>query len=441
MPIGPGGISSKMIRPKSVYSTMINVDDLESIQTKTGALTVNGDSTFSTGGKLRSGQTAYDTGTGFYLDYNAGTPRLSLGNSAGSKITWDGTTLAVTGTITATTGTIGGWTIGATALTATNISLTSGAANTARVEVGSGSNIGGVNSANGGTDITFWSGATHTNRATAPFRVSAAGAITSTSGTIGGLTVNTSDLTVGSGVKIKFGTSAGDYLDNNLIHFEVTGSEVGKIEFKAGANTTYGQVAGAASATLGYVSLIGQYDSGKRTSIALHGTSTGGLSYLTTGFSGTIHADTNGSATSTTAVNTLGATTANGVTGWNAEASTTAASSKLEAFLNSNTVLSIATTNQALSISGRLYPGTGSATQSTTWIDTTLGWMNVYLGDAAGAKYFSVFDSGLTQVFAIDSNGILTIYGGDTTAVGTAYGRYPVNIPGVGTKYIELRNA
>lgn len=84
------------------------------------------------------------------------------------------------------TGTIGGFTMSSTTLTATNFSVTSGAANTARVEVGTGSNIGGINSGNGASDIAFWAGSTHANRATAPYRVDMAGNLTATSATISG---------------------------------------------------------------------------------------------------------------------------------------------------------------------------------------------------------------------------------------------------------------
>ncbi len=88
-----------------------------------GTLTVQ--ATMGAGGVISSGQTAYDTGTGFWLEYNGGTPRFSLGNSAGNKVTWNGATLAVTGTITATAGTIGGWSIGATTISSTGVTLTS----------------------------------------------------------------------------------------------------------------------------------------------------------------------------------------------------------------------------------------------------------------------------------------------------------------------------
>jgi len=74
-------------------------------------------------GNVHAGQTAYDTGTGFWIEYNGGTPRLSIGNSAGNKLLFDGTNVSIVGSVTATSGNIGGWTIGATTLTGGNVTL------------------------------------------------------------------------------------------------------------------------------------------------------------------------------------------------------------------------------------------------------------------------------------------------------------------------------
>lgn len=68
-----------------------------------GALDVTGALSVSTGGNIHSGQTAYNTGTGFWLEYNAGTPRFSLGSSS-NAVTWDGSTLQVSGTVSAVNG-------------------------------------------------------------------------------------------------------------------------------------------------------------------------------------------------------------------------------------------------------------------------------------------------------------------------------------------------
>ncbi len=91
-------------------------------------------------------------------------------------------TLSISGkTCLFDTGTIGGFSMSATTLSATNFTVTSGAANTANLSVGTGSNLAGLNSGNASSDIAFWAGATFANRATAPFRVDMAGNATMTS--------------------------------------------------------------------------------------------------------------------------------------------------------------------------------------------------------------------------------------------------------------------
>lgn len=107
--------------PVSIYGVESQDFDVNNITVTNGT----GGATLASGNYLKSGQTAYDTGTGFYLGNDSSTPKFSIGNSAGNKVTWDGSTLAVTGTITATTGAIGGWSIGSTTLTSTNIGLDS----------------------------------------------------------------------------------------------------------------------------------------------------------------------------------------------------------------------------------------------------------------------------------------------------------------------------
>ena len=63
-----------------------------------------------TGGHVRSGQTAYDTGTGFFLGDDGGTAKFSLGvgGSTSNNVTFDGTTLTVNGYVVQKVGTFGG---------------------------------------------------------------------------------------------------------------------------------------------------------------------------------------------------------------------------------------------------------------------------------------------------------------------------------------------
>lgn len=62
-----------------------------------GNLSIVGDLSVGTAGVIRSGATAYGTGTGWIMEYNGGTPRFRIGNPAGNRLTWDGTTLTVVG--------------------------------------------------------------------------------------------------------------------------------------------------------------------------------------------------------------------------------------------------------------------------------------------------------------------------------------------------------
>lgn len=59
-----------------------------------GTLAVDGALTMGTAGHLKGGQTAYATGTGFFLGYSGGAYKLSIG-APGSMLTWDGATLTV----------------------------------------------------------------------------------------------------------------------------------------------------------------------------------------------------------------------------------------------------------------------------------------------------------------------------------------------------------
>jgi hypothetical protein len=93
--------------------------------TAQGNTVSTGSTVIATGGNIKSGQAAYDSGTGFWLGNDAGVPKFSIGDSAGDKMTWDGSALSVTGNLTATTGTIGGWTIGATTITGGSVTLDS----------------------------------------------------------------------------------------------------------------------------------------------------------------------------------------------------------------------------------------------------------------------------------------------------------------------------
>lgn len=106
---------------------------------------------------------------------------IVIGRASGGYLFWDDSaqTLTVQGTITATAGSIGGWTVDTTKLAK---------------DTGSASTSSGL----APSDYPFYAGATYANRSSAPFRVTPAGALTATSGTIGGWTIGATTLSGGN---------------------------------------------------------------------------------------------------------------------------------------------------------------------------------------------------------------------------------------------------
>jgi hypothetical protein len=75
--------------------------DLRDMYSRQGMQVKNGGITLSANGYIKGGQTNYNTGTGFFLGYSGTTYKLSIGNPSGNKLTWDGTTLGITGALSA----------------------------------------------------------------------------------------------------------------------------------------------------------------------------------------------------------------------------------------------------------------------------------------------------------------------------------------------------
>jgi len=72
-----------------------------------GTTITGGGITLSGGGNIKGGQTAYATGTGFFLGYDTSAYKFSIGNTT-NYMRWTGTDLVVKGEITATSGTFTG---------------------------------------------------------------------------------------------------------------------------------------------------------------------------------------------------------------------------------------------------------------------------------------------------------------------------------------------
>lgn len=78
------------------YISSLKVGQLSAVAVNTGSLTVDGTLTIGAAGKIMGGQTAYATGTGFFLGYDSTTYKFSIGSSTQS-LKWDGSALTVTG--------------------------------------------------------------------------------------------------------------------------------------------------------------------------------------------------------------------------------------------------------------------------------------------------------------------------------------------------------
>ena len=72
---------------------------LSAVTGSLGSLTIGGAITVGTSGSIGSGQTAYNTGTGWWLEYNSGTPRFSIGDASTNFLTFDGANVAIAGNV------------------------------------------------------------------------------------------------------------------------------------------------------------------------------------------------------------------------------------------------------------------------------------------------------------------------------------------------------
>ena len=78
------------------YLSAFKVGSLSALSLNTGVLAVSGSITVGKSGNIKGGQTAYATGTGFFLGYSGAQYKFSIG-SATNSFQWDGTNLAITG--------------------------------------------------------------------------------------------------------------------------------------------------------------------------------------------------------------------------------------------------------------------------------------------------------------------------------------------------------
>lgn len=101
------GITADSIEANTITGTHINALDLTSKTLIADTGTIGGWSMGATelagpvGAIIRSGQTDFQVGTGFWLGNVAGVPKFSIGSASGNQMSWDGTTLRYTGSLAA----------------------------------------------------------------------------------------------------------------------------------------------------------------------------------------------------------------------------------------------------------------------------------------------------------------------------------------------------
>jgi hypothetical protein len=78
------------------YLSTLKVGSLSAISANLGSIT-SGNITLDTASSIKGGQTAYNTGTGFFLGYSSSAYRFSIGNPSGQYFAWNGTNIVSNG--------------------------------------------------------------------------------------------------------------------------------------------------------------------------------------------------------------------------------------------------------------------------------------------------------------------------------------------------------
>jgi sulfur carrier protein ThiS len=122
-------VTAAKISAGAVTANKINVANLSAIHANMGDIT-SGTITLDNAGHIKGGQTAYNTGNGFFLGYSDAAYKFSVGNST-AGLTWDGAAMTIKGAFTGGSIAIGtGFSVDATG----NVTIKS-AATGARLEI------------------------------------------------------------------------------------------------------------------------------------------------------------------------------------------------------------------------------------------------------------------------------------------------------------------
>lgn len=118
--IATNAVNADSVAPGIITGTEINGTNLSAIFADLGSITA-GNITLDSSGYIKGGQTAYDTGSGFFLGYDTSAYKFSIGDGGANSMTWDGTTLTVRGDLE-----IGEYTASNTEILAANTERNSG---------------------------------------------------------------------------------------------------------------------------------------------------------------------------------------------------------------------------------------------------------------------------------------------------------------------------
>jgi|APSaa5957512622_1039677.scaffolds.fasta_scaffold02537_7 hypothetical protein len=91
---GSVNASSGIIGGWEIGTTYIRTSESEIILSNAGTITLG------TTGHIKGGQTAYNTGSGFFLGHSSGNYKFSIGDPDTNNLTWDGTDLTLVGDVT-----------------------------------------------------------------------------------------------------------------------------------------------------------------------------------------------------------------------------------------------------------------------------------------------------------------------------------------------------
>lgn len=97
--IATNAIDATKIQAGAITASKITVANLAVINANMGAITA-GSITLDNAGFIKGGQSAYATGTGFFMGFSGATYKFSLGNAT-KGVTWDGTSFVIKGDLTA----------------------------------------------------------------------------------------------------------------------------------------------------------------------------------------------------------------------------------------------------------------------------------------------------------------------------------------------------